>query len=142
MSTSFVKRSAVERRWHLVDAGGKTLGRVAARVARLLMGKDKPIFTPFMDTGDHVIVINAAQVVLTGKKESDKVYHHHSGYPGGLKAARVEEVRAKHPTRLVEEAVRGMLPKTRLGKAMFRKLKVYAGPDHPHQAQKPERLAS
>jgi len=142
MSTQFAKRGEVERRWHLLDAGGKTLGRVAARVARLLMGKDKPIFAPFMDTGDHVVVVNAARVVLTGKKEGDKVYHRHSGYPGGLKSARVEEVRAKHPTRLVEEAVRGMLPKSRLGKAMFRKLKVYAGPDHPHQAQKPQALAS
>jgi large subunit ribosomal protein L13 len=130
----------VERRWYLVDAGGQALGRVAARVARLLMGKDKPVFTPFVDTGDHVVVINAARVILTGKKERDKVYHHHSGYPGGLKAARVEEVRAKHPARLMEEAVRGMLPKSRLGKSMLRKLKVYAGPEHPHQAQKPQPL--
>jgi large subunit ribosomal protein L13 len=140
MSTRFAKRSGVERRWYLVDAGGQALGRVAARVARLLMGKDKPVFTPFIDTGDHVVVINAARVILTGKKERDKVYHHHSGYPGGLKAARVEEVRAKHPARLMEEAVRGMLPKSRLGKSMFRKLKVYAGPEHPHQAQKPQPL--
>jgi large subunit ribosomal protein L13 len=140
MSTRFAKRSGVERRWYLVDAGGQALGRVAARVARLLMGKDKPVFTPFIDTGDHVVVINAARVILTGKKERDKVYHHHSGYPGGLKAARVEQVRAKHPARLMEEAVRGMLPKSRLGKSMFRKLKVYAGPEHPHQAQKPQPL--
>jgi len=140
MSTTFIRREDVVRQWHLLDADGQRLGRLASRIARLLMGKDKPSFSPFVDTGDHVVIINAAKVAVTGKKETDKVYHHHTGYLGGLKSARVEEVRKKHPVRLVEQAVKGMLPKSRLGRAQFRKMKVYVGSDHPHQAQQPKRL--
>ena len=126
--------------WWLVDADGKTLGRLASAVAVRLMGKHKPTYTPFLDTGDHVVVINADHVVLTGKKETGKAYRHHSGFMGGLKSHAARDVRAAHPKRLVEEAVRGMLPKTKLGRAMFLKLKVYPGPKHPHQAQKPQPL--
>ena len=113
------------------------LGRLASKAARLLMGKHKAIYTPFLDTGDHVVVINAAKVRLTGRKELQKIYRRHSGYPGGLREVSAGNVRQKHPVRLVEEAVSGMLPKTKLGKQMYRKLKVYAGDKHPHQAQKP-----
>ena len=127
----------VSRRWHVIDADGQVLGRIATRAARLLQGKHKATYTPFLDTGDHVVVVNAAKVKLTGRKEDQKVYRRHSGYLGGLKEERAGKVRAQHPTRLVEEAVRGMLPKTKLGDAMYRKLKVYAGKDHPHQAQQP-----
>jgi large subunit ribosomal protein L13 len=127
-------------RWHLIDADGRVLGRVATRASRLLQGKHKPTYTPFIDTGDHVIVVNAAKVKLTGRKEDQKIYRQHSGYEGGLREERARIVRAKKPERLVEEAVRGMLPKTKLGEAMYRKLKVYAGPDHPHAAQKPSKL--
>jgi large subunit ribosomal protein L13 len=124
-------------RWHVIDANGRVLGRIATEAARLLQGKHKPTYTPFLDTGDHVIVINAATVKLTGRKEDQKIYRQHSGYEGGLRETRARVVRQKHPERLVEEAVHGMLPKTKLGAAMYRKLKVYAGPDHPHVAQKP-----
>jgi large subunit ribosomal protein L13 len=127
----------VSRRWHVIDADGQVLGRVATRAARLLQGKHKATYTPFLDTGDHVVIVNAAKVKLTGRKEEQKVYRRHSGYLGGLKQERAGKVRAQHPTRIVEEAVRGMLPKTKLGDAMYRKLKVYAGKDHPHQAQQP-----
>jgi large subunit ribosomal protein L13 len=127
-------------RWHLLDAEGQVLGRIATRAARLLQGKHKPSYTPFLDLGDHVVVVNAASVKLTGRKEEQKVYRQHSGYEGGLREERASIVRRKRPERLVEEAVRGMLPKTKLGDAMYRKLKVYAGPDHPHAAQKPSRL--
>ncbi len=130
-----------ERKWFVIDARGQVLGKLAAAAARVLAGKHTPQYTPFLDTGDHVIVINAAQVAVTGRKESDKLYHHHSGYMGGLKSESVSERRTKHPERLIEEAVRGMLPKTRLGRAMFLKLKVYADAAHPHQAQKPKALA-
>lgn len=140
MSTPFLKKQEIKRAWHVVDAQGQRLGRLAVKVARLLMGKDKPFFSPFTDTGDHVIVVNAAKVAVSGKKERDKVYRHHTGYLGGLKEARVEEVRKKHPERLVEEAVKGMLPKSRLGRAQLKKMKVYAGADHPHQAQRPKPL--
>jgi large subunit ribosomal protein L13 len=126
--------------WHVIDAGGQVLGRIATVAARLLQGKHKPTYTPFIDTGDHVVVVNAATVKLTGRKEDQKIYRQHSGYEGGLRETRARVVRAKHPERLVEEAVRGMLPKTKLGEAMYRKLKVYAGADHPHQAQKPTKL--
>ena len=132
--------SSVERRWHVIDANGQVVGRVATRAARLLMGKHRAVYTPFIDTGDHVVVINAAQVKLTGRKEEQKIYRRHSGYEGGLREERAKDVRQRHPIRLVEEAVRGMLPKTKLGDAMYRKLKVYAGPDHPHAAQKPTKL--
>ncbi|HTP86851.1 MAG TPA: 50S ribosomal protein L13 [Bryobacteraceae bacterium] len=140
MKTQFPSRGEIVRQWHVVDAEGKVLGRVASQAALLLMGKNKPTYTPFLDTGDHVIVINAAKVRLTGRKEEQKVYRRHSGYPGGLTEMSVPKVRAKHPSRLVEDAIQGMLPKTKLGKQMYRKLKVYAGDKHPHQAQKPVAL--
>ena len=126
--------------WHVIDAEGQVLGRIATVAARLLQGKHKASYTPFIDTGDHIVVVNAAKVKLTGRKEDQKVYRQHSGYEGGLREERARVVRAKRPERLVEEAVRGMLPKTKLGEAMYRKLKVYAGPDHPHAAQQPTKL--
>jgi large subunit ribosomal protein L13 len=140
MPTYIPKAGSLERRWYVIDASGKVLGKVATAAATVLTGKRKPTYTPFLDTGDHVVVVNAGQIVLTGRKETGKVYRHHSGFMGGLKSSRAGDVRAEHPTRLVEEAVRGMLPKTKLGRAMFLKLKVYAGPKHPHQAQKPQPL--
>jgi len=124
-------------RWHVIDAGGRVLGRVATDAARLLQGKHKAIYTPFLDTGDHVVIINAEKVKLTGRKEDQKLYRRHSGYLGGLREERAKVVRQRKPERLVEEAIRGMLPKTKLGEAMFRKLKVYAGTEHPHAAQQP-----
>ena len=127
-------------RWHLIDANGQVLGRIATRAARILQGKHKASYTPFIDTGDHVVVVNAATVKLTGRKEDQKIYRQHSGYEGGLREERARIVRKKKPERLVEDAVRGMLPKTKLGEAMYRKLKVYAGPDHPHAAQKPTKI--
>jgi len=127
-------------RWHLIDADGQVLGRIATQAARMLQGKHKPSYTPFIDTGDHVVVVNASKVKLTGRKEDQKIYRQHSGYEGGLREERARVVRQRKPERLVEEAVRGMLPKTKLGDAMYRKLKVYAGPDHPHAAQKPSKL--
>src|SRR5215216_2810955 len=127
----------VTSRWHVIDADGQVLGRIATRAARLLQGKHKATYTPFLDTGDHVVVVNAANVKLTGRKEEQKLYRRHSGYEGGLREERAKDVRQKNPVRLVEEAVRGMLPKTKLGEAMWRKLKVYAGGDHPHAAQMP-----
>ncbi|MFN7921040.1 MAG: 50S ribosomal protein L13 [Bryobacteraceae bacterium] len=142
MKTLFPSAQTIVRSWHLIDAEGAVLGRVAARAARLLMGKHKPTFTPFLDTGDHVIVINADKVKLTGSKETDKIYRHHSGYPGGLKQAAAFQLRSKRPQRMVELAIAGMLPKTKLGKQMYRKLKVYAGAKHPHAAQQPVTLAN
>ena len=127
----------VARQWHVIDADGQVLGRVATRAARLLQGKHKASWVPYRDTGDHVVIINAARVKLTGRKEEQKLYRTHSGYEGGLREERAAIVRQKQPVRLVEEAVRGMLPKTKLGEAMYRKLKVYAAGDHPHAAQKP-----
>ena len=140
MPTYIPKADARERRWYVIDASGKVLGKVATAIADILTGKRKPTYTPFLDTGDHVVVVNADRVVLTGTKESSKHYRHHSGYMGGLKSRMAREVRSERPARLVEEAVRGMLPKTKLGRAMFLKLKGYAGPEHPHQAQKPQPL--
>jgi len=140
MPTYIPKAGSLERRWYVVDARDKVLGKLAVSVANVLTGKTKPTYTPFLDTGDHVVVVNADQVVLTGTKEEGKLYRHHSGYLGGLTSRTARQVRTAHPERLVEEAVRGMLPKTRLGRAMFNKLKVYAGAKHPHQAQKPEPL--
>jgi large subunit ribosomal protein L13 len=140
MRTFTANPEAIERRWHVIDAEGKVLGRVATVAARLLQGKHKAIYTPFLDTGDHVVIINAARVKLTGRKETQKLYRRHSGYEGGLREDRAKEVRQRTPLRMVEEAVRGMLPKTTLGDAMVRKLKVYAGPKHPHAAQKPSQL--
>ena len=135
---SFVPTAgSVQRQWHVIDAEAMVLGRVATEAARLLQGKHKAVYTPHIDTGDHVVVVNAAKVRLTGRKEEAKLYRYHSGYEGGLREERAKEVRQKNPVRLVEEAVRGMLPKTKLGEAMWRKLKVYAGADHPHAAQKP-----
>jgi len=127
------------RKWYVIDAGDRVLGRIATEAARLLQGKHKPAYTPFLDQGDHVVIVNAAAVRLTGRKDLQKLYRSHSGYEGGLREERAKDVRRRRPTRIVEEAVRGMLPKTRLGDAMYRKLKVYAGPDHPHVAQKPTR---
>ena len=141
MSTYFPKAGEIARKWFVVDAEGKALGRVASQVARILMGKENPRYTPFIDTGDHVIVINADKVRLTGQKEQQKMYRHHSGYPGGLKETPANKMRARRPVRLVELAVQGMLPKTKLGKQMYRKLKVYAGDKHPHVAQKPVDMA-
>lgn len=130
---------AANSQWHIIDADEQVLGRIATDAARLLQGKHKATYTPFIDTGDHVIIVNAAKVKLTGRKEDQKIYRQHSGYEGGLRETRARLVRQRHPERLVEEAVRGMLPKTKMGEAMYRKLKVYAGPDHPHTAQKPSK---
>jgi large subunit ribosomal protein L13 len=140
MQTHPANLKTLERQWHVIDANGLVLGRVATRAARLLMGKHRPTYTTFLDTGDHVIIVNAGRVKLTGRKEEQKIYRRHSGYEGGLREERAKDVRARRPIRLVEEAVRGMLPKTTLGDAMYRKLKVYAGPEHPHAAQKPTKL--
>ena len=139
MSTFMAGRdeAAKGQRWHVIDAKGKVLGRLATDAARLLQGKHKSTYTPFIDTGDFVVVINAAKVKLTGRKEDQKIYRQHSGYEGGLREERARLVRQRKPEKLVEDAVHGMLPKTKLGEAMWRKLKVYAGPDHPHAAQKP-----
>src|ERR1700745_4043447 len=133
--------AAKASRWHIIDAGGQVLGRIAPAAARLLQGKNKPSYTPFIDTGDHVVIVNAAKAKLTGRKEEQKVYRRHSGYEGGLREERAKIVRQRNPVRLMEEAVHGMLPKTTLGAAMYRKLKVYAGPEHPHVAQKPSTRA-
>ena len=138
--TASAAHAAQGTRWHLIDANGQVLGRIATRAARILQGKHKASYTPFIDTGDHVVVVNAATVKLTGRKEDQKIYRQHSGYEGGLREERARVVRKRKPERLVEEAVRGMLPKTKLGEAMYRKLKVYAGPDHPHSAQKPTKI--
>jgi large subunit ribosomal protein L13 len=132
--------AATSSRWHVIDADGRVLGRIATAAARLLQGKHKATYTPSLDTGDHVVVVNAAKVKLTGRKEDQKIYRQHSGYEGGLRETRARLVRQRHPERLVEDAVHGMLPKTTMGEAMYRKLKVYAGPDHPHAAQKPSKL--
>src|SRR6266550_6752661 len=137
MKTAIPSLEGIERQWHLIDAEEAVLGRIASKAARILMGKHKPSYTPFLDTGDHVVVINAAKVRLTGGKEEKKVYRHFTGYPGGLVEMGVQRVRNTRPNRMVEDAIFGMLPKTKLGKQMYRKLKVYAGDKHPHQAQKP-----
>ncbi|MDD5557347.1 MAG: 50S ribosomal protein L13 [bacterium] len=142
MKTYMAKKDEVRPVWHLVDADGKVLGRLATRIAGLLRGKDRPTFTPHVDTGDFVVVVNAAKVRLTGKKEEQKVYTRYTGYPGGLRVEPIKRVRERHPERIIERAVAGMMPKSRLGRAMCRKLKVYAGPDHPHAAQRPVPLKS
>src|ERR1700690_3113600 len=141
MSTEFPSKNAIERRWHLLDADDVVLGKLASKAAMLLMGKHKATFTPFLDTGDHVVVVNAAKVRLTGRKDDNKIYRHFTGYPGGLVETSARRVRATRPVRMIEEAVQGMLPKTKLGKQMYRKLKVYAGDKHPHAAQKPTAMA-
>jgi large subunit ribosomal protein L13 len=140
MRTFVASAKSADSRWHVIDANGQVLGRVATLAAKLLQGKHKAVYTPFIDTGDHVVVINAAQVKLTGRKEEQKLYRRHSGYEGGVREERAVTVRQRQPVRLVEEAIRGMLPKTKMGDAMYRKLKVYAGPDHPHAAQQPRKI--
>ena len=138
--TYFPKSAEIEREWYVVDAAGHHLGRLASVVAKTLRGKHKPIFVPYMDTGDFVIVVNADKAILTGRKEEQKVYYRHSGRPGGMKERSVREMRAHDPAMIIEIAVKGMLPKNSLGRQQHRKLKVYAGPDHPHQAQQPKVL--
>ncbi len=140
MKTFSAKPAEVTRSWYIVDAKGKTLGRMASRIAAILRGKHKPEYTPHVDTGDFVIVINAAEAVVTGNKAQDKLYYRHTGYPGGLKQINYTQLMEKHPTRAFGFAVKGMLPKNSLGRAMFSKLKVYAGANHPHVAQQPEAL--
>jgi large subunit ribosomal protein L13 len=136
---TFVTRDKdVQREWFVVDAAGQTLGRLATQVARILRGKHKPMYSPSLDTGDCVIIVNAEKIRVTGRKLDQKVYYRYSGYPGGLKEVTLRILLQKHPTRVIEHAVRGMLPKNRLGRQMFKKLKVYAGPDHPHEAQQPK----
>ncbi len=137
MKTYAVKASEIERSWWVVDATDQTLGRLATRIATLLEGKHKPIYSPHLDTGDHVVVLNAGRIRVTGDKRRQKTYYRHSGYPGGLRAESLEALLARKPELVIERAVKGMLPQNRLGRAMFRKLKVYAGSDHPHQAQQP-----
>jgi large subunit ribosomal protein L13 len=140
MKTFSAKAHEVNRDWYVVDAEGKTLGRLASEVARRLRGKHKPVYTPHVDTGDYIIVVNADKVHVTGKKASDKIYYHHTGYIGNLKSATFNQMQEKTPGRVIELAVKGMLPKNPLGRAMYRKLKVYAGPDHNHSAQQPKPL--
>ena len=135
MKTYSPSAKDIERTWHIVDAADKPLGRTASQVAKLLMGKHKPIYAPHIDTGDYVVVINSAKLTLSGKKAEQKIYYRHSGYPGGLKSPTFKELFGSQPTRVMELAIKGMLPKTSLGRAMFRKLRVYPGSEHPHQAQ-------
>lgn len=139
-TTYMAKASDVERKWYVVDAEGQTLGRLASQVASILRGKHKPTYTPHVDTGDHVIIINASKIELTGKKLTDKIYYRHSMHPGGLKTRTALEMRTKYPEKMLEQAIKGMLPKGSLGRQMGKKLNVYAGAEHPHQAQKPEVL--
>jgi large subunit ribosomal protein L13 len=140
MRTFVASAKSADSRWHVIDAKDQVLGRVATLAARLLQGKHKPTYTPFIDTGDHVVVVNAEAVKLTGQKETNKLYRRHSGFEGGLREERAVDVRKRRPVRLVEEAVRGMLPKTKMGDAMYRKLKVYPGAEHPHTAQQPRKI--
>jgi len=140
MSTQVAKESDIKREWFVIDLDGKVLGRAATEIARVLRGKHKAIYTPSVDTGDFVVVLNAEKVSLTGKKMADKMYHHHTGYPGGIRSINAEKLIAKRPEDLIKKAVKGMLPKNKLGRQMFRKLKVYAGADHPHGAQQPKEL--
>ena len=140
MKTFSAKPETVKRDWYVIDAENKVLGRLASEIARRLRGKHKPEYTPHVDTGDYIVVINADKVAVTGNKESDKLYHHHTGYPGGIKSITLDKQRNKAPERIIETAVRGMLPKNSLGRAMFRKLKVYAGAEHKHTAQQPKQL--
>ena len=141
MRTEYPSKHEITRAWHVIDAHDAVLGRVASRAAMLLMGKHKPMYVPSMDTGDHVVIINAAKVRLSGAKENQKVYRRHTGYPGGLIETGARKMRQTRPERMLELAISGMLPKTKLGKQMYRKLNVYAGEHHPHQAQKPVTLA-
>jgi large subunit ribosomal protein L13 len=138
MKSYMARPLEVERKWHVIDAEGQTLGRLATEIARLLRGKNKPQYTPHVDTGDFVVVVNAEKVVVTGKKAEQKVYYRHTGYPGGLRETSYEVMLERKPTEILRKAVRGMMPRTRLGRQQFRKLKIYAGPEHPHEAQSPE----
>jgi large subunit ribosomal protein L13 len=134
------KQEEIERNWYIVDAEGETLGRLASRIAPILKGKHKPVYTPHLDCGDFVIIVNAEKVRVTGRKMDQKLYHRHSGYPGGLRSISLKDQLAKHPERVLQAAIRGMLPKNKLGRRMLKKLKVYAGDSHPHQAQQPKPL--
>ena len=140
MKTFMASPATIERKWYVIDADGMTLGRLASETAKILRGKNKPIFTPFIDTGDYVIIVNAEKVTVTGKKLDDKIYYRHSKYVGGMKETTLREMMAKKPEKVIELAVKGMLPKGPLGREMYKKLHVYAGPEHKHQAQKPEEL--
>ena len=140
MKTFSAKPETVKRDWYVIDAENKVLGRLATEVARRLRGKHKAEYTPHVDTGDYIVIVNADKVAVTGNKETDKVYYHHTGFPGGIKSISLDKQRSKAPERIIESAVRGMLPKNKLGRAMFRKLKVYAGPQHNHEAQQPKAL--
>jgi large subunit ribosomal protein L13 len=137
MKTYQAKKEDIEHKWYLVNAEGKVLGRLSTELAKILKGKNKPTYTPHVDTGDFVIVVNAGKITLTGKKMKDKIYYHHTGYPGGIKEMSAEKLLARKPTEMIRMAVRGMLPKNSLGRQMLRKLKIYAGPKHPHEAQDP-----
>jgi large subunit ribosomal protein L13 len=138
MGSFIAKPHEVEKKWYVIDAEGRTLGRLASEIASILRGKKKTIYTPHVDTGDYVIVINAEKVEVTGKKRKDKIYKRHSGYPGGLKEITFEDLQAKHPEEIIRHAVKGMMPKGRLGRQMYRKLRVFSGPEHGHKAQQPE----
>ncbi len=138
MKSYIAKPADIDHKWYVIDAEDKTLGKVAAEIAMILRGKKKPIYTPHVDCGDYVVVVNAEKVAVTGKKENQKIYRSHSGYPGGLKETTLAELRAKKPEEIIRHAVKGMMPKGKLGRQMFKKLKVYAGPEHPHAAQNPE----
>ncbi len=140
MRTFVASSKTVDSQWHVIDANGLVLGRIATVASRLLQGKHKATYTPFIDTGDHVVIVNASAIKLTGRKDDQKLYRYHSGYEGGLREERAGVLRKRRPTRLLEEAVRGMLPKTKMGDAMYRKLKVYAGSEHPHTAQQPKKI--
>lgn len=141
MNTSFPSGTNLQRNWYVLDAADVVLGRLATKAAMMLMGKHKPTYTPFIDTGDHVVIVNADKVRLTGDKENQKIYRTHSGYPGGLKETQAKRMRQRRPERMLELAIQGMLPKSKMGKQMYRKLNVYAGPKHPHQAQQPQDMA-
>ena len=138
MKSYIAKPADIDHKWYVIDAEDKTLGKVAAEIAMILRGKKKPIYTPHVDCGDYVVVVNAEKLAVTGKKENQKIYKSHSGYPGGLKETTLAELRAKKPEEIIRHAVKGMMPKGKLGRQMFKKLKVYAGPEHPHAAQNPE----
>jgi large subunit ribosomal protein L13 len=140
MKTYTAKSETAEHGWFVVDAEGKTLGRLSTEIARRLRGKHKPVYTPHVDTGDYIVVVNAEKIRVTGRKETDKTYYRHSGYPGGIKSITLDKLRKEAPTRIIETAVKGMLPRGPLGRAMFRKLRVYAGPEHQHAAQQPQSL--
>ncbi len=140
MKTYSARPQDIRREWHLIDADGKTLGRLSTEIARRLRGKHKPEYTPHMDTGDYIVIINAEKVAVTGNKMSDKMYHHHTGYIGNLKSISLEKLLARKPEKVIQNAVKGMMPKGPLGRAMLSKLKIYAGPEHPHAAQQPQAL--